>query len=81
MCKIPTTTVADIKATLALYKTSALVNPNTPDRAYDIAYYCDIVTAAIVAMETSVPPWPSSEIKTQLLGRLNELLPLGASSG
>ena len=69
-------TMAQIKTRIADVKTSALVNPDIPDRGHDIAWYCDVITAAIVAMETAVPPWPAVEIKQQILGRLTGLIPL-----
>ena len=68
-------TMAQIKTRIADVKTSALMNPDTPDREHDIAWYCDVITAAIVAMETAVPPWPATDIKQQILGRLSGLVP------
>lgn len=75
LCEDPLQTATTIKARLALVKTSALNAPDSPDRGWDIAYYCDIITARIVQMETAVPPWSSDEIKAQVAGSITGLIP------
>ena len=76
LCESTTLTIAQIKARIADVKTSALSSPDGPERGHDIAYYCDLVTAAIVNMEAGVPAWSSAEIRSQLSGRLTTLIPL-----
>jgi hypothetical protein len=75
LCKDPTKTTAQIKAALALVKTSAMSNPDGPARGHDVAYYCDVVTTLITSLETTVPPWPAEEIKAQIAGRASGLIP------
>ena len=68
-------TLAQIKTRIADVKNSALINPDSPNRNHDVAWYCDVITDAIAAMETSSPPWPPADIKQQILGRLSGLVP------
>ena len=67
--------LAQIKTRITDVKNSALINPDSPSRDHDIAWYCDVVTAAITTLETAVPPWPPNDIKQQILGRLSGLVP------
>jgi hypothetical protein len=68
-------TMAQIKVRIADVRSSALVNPDSPERGHDVAWYCDLCTAFIVIRETAVPPWSSADIKAQLLGSLTGIIP------
>jgi hypothetical protein len=70
-CADPARTIPQIKATLALIKTSALSNPDSPNRGHDVAYYCDLATASIVDMEAA--GLTALQIKETLPGRLTHM--------
>lgn len=75
MCKDQNLTPAQIKTKLTAVKSSALVNPDSPAREHDIAYYCDLLIAKIDGLIAAVPAYTDEQIREAVIGSITNVIP------
>jgi hypothetical protein len=70
MCGDNATTPATIKTAVNSVKTDA-----SASKEYDTEFYCTRVISRIDSLTAAVPAWTAQEIKEQLRGQINVLVP------